>query len=284
MDTYNYRERQSLFGYTADVHERSGGVGQLCGCEGREVDFDLRRQLTVEHLIGESQGGYLKQIEHTLRERFPEFAPDQVTELARSIDRANTVTAWSFCNSTTSRTRARIGMSEAIKNAPDGKPDQIFLAVISGFRRVIEDKLRDVRWKLPSVRRAFDEVVDPHLRSARAAAAILRCPEPSHAAPIRRYGRRSTSKVADFRAARQEGSRCRERLTLPPRNDANRCAYGPGRRARSFAPVRGLVSGQFVRYRAFRAEEQGSPASTSHRGRSCAIATSPRAPCRHRHW
>src|SRR5205807_243716 len=56
---YDYRNCQSLFGYAAKVHERSGGVCQLCSAGAAGLDFDLWRQMTVEHLIGESQGGYL---------------------------------------------------------------------------------------------------------------------------------------------------------------------------------------------------------------------------------
>ena len=56
MTDYDYRNCQSLFGYAAKVHERSGGVCQLCGAGTAGLDFDLWRQMTVEHLIGESQG------------------------------------------------------------------------------------------------------------------------------------------------------------------------------------------------------------------------------------
>jgi hypothetical protein len=58
-------------------------------------------------------------------------------------------------------------MSEAIKNARDGAEDEIYVAVMLGLRQVLEDKCRDVRWKLESVRRAFDEVVAPRMRSTR---------------------------------------------------------------------------------------------------------------------
>jgi hypothetical protein len=71
---YDYRNCRSLFGYAAEVHELSGGVCQLCA-GGLEVDFDFWRQLTVEHLIGEAQGGYLGQIDAALRARFPSPAP-----------------------------------------------------------------------------------------------------------------------------------------------------------------------------------------------------------------
>jgi hypothetical protein len=46
---YDYRNCQSLFGYAARVHERSGGVCELCGARSSVLDFDLWRQLTVEH-------------------------------------------------------------------------------------------------------------------------------------------------------------------------------------------------------------------------------------------
>lgn len=71
MDAYDYRNCQSLFGYAAAVHERSGGVCQLCGCGADRLDFDLWRQMTVEHLIGSSQGGYLAQIRSALEQRLP---------------------------------------------------------------------------------------------------------------------------------------------------------------------------------------------------------------------
>jgi hypothetical protein len=52
---------------------------------------------------------------------------------------------------------------------PTETADEIYLAITSGLRRVLEDKRRDVRWKLDSVRRAFDEFVEPRLRLAREA-------------------------------------------------------------------------------------------------------------------
>ena len=126
MKDYDYRNCQSLFGYAAKVHERSGGVCQLCGAGGPEVDFDFWRQLTVEHLIGEGQGGYVLQIVAALKARFPSLDSEVITELARRIDEANTITACSFCNSTTSRNKAPIAMSDAIARAPEGPPEVIF--------------------------------------------------------------------------------------------------------------------------------------------------------------
>ncbi len=68
---YNYKSCQSLFGYAFAVHVRSGGTCQLCGCGGSALSFDLWRQMTVEHLIGKKQGGYLKEIRLAVAEHFP---------------------------------------------------------------------------------------------------------------------------------------------------------------------------------------------------------------------
>jgi hypothetical protein len=96
MRPYDHRNCQSLFGYAAKVHERSGGVCELCDCGSERPDFDLWRQMTVEHLIGESQGGYLRQIAASLAEHLPELPPAALDALARRIDEANTIAACSF--------------------------------------------------------------------------------------------------------------------------------------------------------------------------------------------
>ena len=85
MNDYDYRNCQSLFGYAAKVHERSGAVCQLCGAGTAGLDFDLWRQMTVEHLIGESQGGYLRQISASLADRFPGA---QVAATAEALEQA----------------------------------------------------------------------------------------------------------------------------------------------------------------------------------------------------
>lgn len=112
---YDYRNCQSLFGYAQEVHERSGGVCQLCGCgAGPNVDFDLWRQMTVEHIIGKAQGGYFQDIQLALSNRFRNLPRIELERMARRIDEANTITACSFCNSTTSRDRASKSMPELI--------------------------------------------------------------------------------------------------------------------------------------------------------------------------
>jgi hypothetical protein len=164
---YDYRNCQSLFGYAAKVHERSGGACQLCDAGGIELGFDLWRQMTVEHLIGESQGGYLHQISASLGRRFPGLTPAELTELAGHIDAANTVTACSFCNSTTSRSQAPASMTGIIDAVPDGTPEQVRRHVTALLDDILASKRRTVAWKLASVRKAFDSEVAPRLADAR---------------------------------------------------------------------------------------------------------------------
>ncbi len=54
---YDPRSLESLLGYGRAAHVRSGGICQLCGCgKERGIDFDLWRQFTIEHLIGQGMG------------------------------------------------------------------------------------------------------------------------------------------------------------------------------------------------------------------------------------
>lgn len=160
---YDYRNCQSLFGYAQNVHKRSGGICQLCGCgSGQPVNFDLWRQMTVEHLIGKSQGGDLKQIRAAIAHRFPELSSDEHDCLARRIDEANTVTACHFCNSTTSRYKHPEEMVQLLKGA-EGTPNEVAKEVILELKKVLKSKRADVCWKLQSVRKAFHEFVEPEL-------------------------------------------------------------------------------------------------------------------------
>jgi len=168
---YDYRNCQSLFGYAAKVHERSGSVCQLCGAGATGLDFDLWRQMTVEHLIGQSQGGYLHQILTSLAGRFPGLSAAERAELAAQIDAANTVTACSFCNATTSRAQAPTSMTALIETAPDGTPEEIRRHVTAGLDGILAAKRKEVAWKLASVRKAFDSRVAPGLADARLAEA-----------------------------------------------------------------------------------------------------------------
>ncbi len=154
---YDYHQCQSLFGYALEVHKRSKGVCQLCNYgAGQQIDFDLWRQLTVEHLIGESQGGYLKDIRIAIAQRFPVLSADEHDRLARRIDDANTVTACSFCNSTTSRNKNPKSMWQLISDT-DGTPDEVADKIIHELFTVLEHKRADVEWKLQSIRDAFEK-------------------------------------------------------------------------------------------------------------------------------
>ena len=88
MERYDYRGCQSLFGYAQEIHEQSGGVCQLCGAgNGNEPDFNFWRQLTVEHLIGESQGGEYRRILKALQNKFPEFNKSKLENCAWQLEK-----------------------------------------------------------------------------------------------------------------------------------------------------------------------------------------------------
>ena len=118
------------------------------------MTFDLWRQLTVEHVIGGSQGGYLKDIRLVVAECFKTLNDDERESLARKIDMANTVTACSFCNSSTSRYSSKKSMGDLIR-ASTGTPDEIFCQIDSELRSILKDKSSRVKEKLESVRKAY---------------------------------------------------------------------------------------------------------------------------------
>ncbi len=156
---YDHRNCQSLFGYAQKVHQRSSYNCELCGCGGAPADFDLWRQFTVEHLIGESQGGYLRELRAAVSARFPELAIDDHAKLVLEFDVANTVAACSFCNSTTSRDRHTRDMATLL--AATGSPDEVLAAIKRELFEILERKRQDVRWKLASVLAAFDRMMTP---------------------------------------------------------------------------------------------------------------------------
>lgn len=158
MNKYNHKNCQSLFGYAAAVHIRSKGKCQLCDCGSLSADFDLWRQMTVEHLIGKSQGGYLKQIRVAVNARFPELSEDEQDEFSKRIDILNTVSACSFCNSTTSRDINDKSMSELLNEAQGSLAD-VEIYISNKLHLILERKRKDVRWKLSSVKEAFEKEV-----------------------------------------------------------------------------------------------------------------------------
>jgi hypothetical protein len=165
---YNHKKCQSLFGYSFDVHVCSGGTCQLCGCGGVSLTFDLWRQMTVEHIIGKSQGGYLKEIRLAVAERFPDFNVSERESLSKKIDAMNTVTACSFCNSTTSRDSSSTSMSDLIRTST-GNPNEVISQIAAALQPILERKRSDVKWKLESVRKAYDTNFLPALSAGKRA-------------------------------------------------------------------------------------------------------------------
>ncbi len=160
MQKYDYRNCQSLFGYGRAVHVRSKFVCQLCGCDASSPpNYDLFRQLTVEHLIGESQGGYLPAIRLAVAERFSQLATCEQEALARTIHDANCVTACHFCNSMTSRKQHNQSIPELL--AADGTPDEILASVVAALTGILAHKKSEIAVKNQSVRDAFDAEILP---------------------------------------------------------------------------------------------------------------------------
>lgn len=155
---YDYRNCTSLFGYSAAVHIRSGGCCELCGA-GDSSDFDWWRQLTVEHLIGEGQGGYLRSIKAAVSERFPALEAVAALELTARLDAINTVSACQFCNATTSRTRTDVSMTELIAKCTWA--EEVEATVRAACETILASKRVNVRWKIDSVRAAWSETIAP---------------------------------------------------------------------------------------------------------------------------
>ncbi len=155
MKKYNFKKCQSLFGYALAVHLRSKGRCQLCGCGGMPLDFDLWRQLTVEHLIGKSQGGYLAEVKESVRKRFPSLSFDQQIEIAHQIDSLNTVSACSFCNSTTSRDINSQSMEDLLFEK-NGDSQEVLEYIEKELSLILKRKKENVLWKLSSIKEAFE--------------------------------------------------------------------------------------------------------------------------------
>lgn len=165
--TYDERGLQSLFGYGRAAHMRSGGICELCGCgAGPDIDFDLWRQFTIEHLIGAGQGGYPDGIRLAVERRFPHLGEMERRELVSRIHEYNIVTACQFCNSTTSRDRAPFTMEEAIAELPSD-PEDALVVLSDKLLEVLEVKRSKVRWKMQSVYRGFRETIRPELLERR---------------------------------------------------------------------------------------------------------------------
>jgi hypothetical protein len=175
MDTpYDQSGLQSLFGYGRAAHERSGGICQLCGCgAGADIDFDLWRQFTIEHLIGEGQGGYPLRIRAAVDIRFAHLPAEERAPLTTRIHDANIVTACQFCNSTTSRDRAPFTMEDVIAELPSD-PEEALRLLHEKLQVILDAKRERSQWKLRSVYPAFRDEIRPGLLKRREEEPALR--------------------------------------------------------------------------------------------------------------
>jgi hypothetical protein len=163
---YDFRNCSSLFGYAASVHERSGGICELCGAGGGALQFDQWRQLTVEHLIGEGQGGYPKGIAAAVNKYFGNLSKAERDQLTDSLHDANTISACHFCNSATSREVSQFSVEELLQQHCDS-PAEALQAFTQYSETVLLTKRSLVRAKLRSISNAFDRLIRPMLEQAR---------------------------------------------------------------------------------------------------------------------
>ncbi len=140
----------------------------LCGYgKGEKVDFDMWRQLTVEHLIGKSQKGYSKDIIVLLKNRFGEKLSDsEIKIFAEEIDSLNTITSCQFCNSTTSRMKNDKNMRELIFEA-DPDIQSIIINIETELKKIQEKKKDEVAKKISPIKKAFEEQIMPKLNDKR---------------------------------------------------------------------------------------------------------------------
>lgn len=109
---------QSLLGYGLEVHKQSKAVCLYCGYgsigkEDEEAQFDLWRQLVVEHIVPHSIANE-DNIRGGIQSRFA-LAGEEETRVYLAINDMNTVTACHFCN-----TLARVGGKDTSeKNAKE---------------------------------------------------------------------------------------------------------------------------------------------------------------------
>ena len=121
--------------------------------------------MTVEHLIGKSQGGYLKQIRELVDIHFARLPSIDKESLAKEIDTMNTVTACQFCNSTTSRDNSEKSMYQLFEES-NGQKELLLSSLQLLFKQVLNKKKATVDWKLASVKEAFEEHVTSKIKSS----------------------------------------------------------------------------------------------------------------------
>ena len=107
----------------------------------------------------------MKQIQSLVATRFNNITVDEQNDISRKIDALNTVTACSFCNSTTSRNVSEKTM-EQLLNVVQGSPEEVISYIASELQMVLARKRKDVEWKLASIRKAFETEVATRINSS----------------------------------------------------------------------------------------------------------------------
>lgn len=108
---------------------------------------------------------HLKQIRAAVSARFPGLPAEAQESVARRIDIDNTVTACSFCNSTTSRDINEKSIYEMLHEV-QGDVEQVMAHVHRELTSILERKRKDVQWKLASVMEAFEREVRAKITGA----------------------------------------------------------------------------------------------------------------------
>lgn len=129
--------------------------------------MSLWRQLSIEHVISESQGGYNPRLKVAVSTRFSDYPIDEIERIVGQINIANTVTACRFCNDTTSRYVAQKTMEELLVEAQGQNLDEVIAEIQSHLKAIFEEKKRLVLWKLSSIEPAFQEKMKNNLHRER---------------------------------------------------------------------------------------------------------------------
>lgn len=154
--------RDSSFWRNIETHKRYKGVCQLCGAGTNSLSFDLFRQMTVEHIIGKSKGGYSPGIKLCLKKYFPEYEESKIKTLAKSIEFENMVTLCQFCNLMTSRYDSGVSMDK-ILNEVKGKSEEVVMQHVKAeLTKILNAKKVYLKQKQDAVRAGYLEELKPH--------------------------------------------------------------------------------------------------------------------------
>ena len=177
---------QSLVGYADEVHRNSGGACEYCEYGSGELDFDLWRQLSLEHVIPSSWLDW-KRLQRLLEELFAPYPINlferkkrgstelpEGRQLRHEIEMACCATACQFCNSMTSwferkhgggyRSRFHAIFQSASIREADGfkRRREAILKEVKKLRdEILDIKKRDVAERIQALKEHFEE----HIRS-----------------------------------------------------------------------------------------------------------------------